>query len=33
MLDTLNNCFYRIDENGDYDIDKEYRLVEVMDDW
>ena len=33
VLDTLNNCFYKIDENGDYDIDTEYRLAEVNDDW
>ncbi len=33
VLDTLNNCFYEIDENGDYDIDTEYRLEDVSDDW
>lgn len=33
VLDTLNNCFYQIDENGDYDIDTEYRLADVNDDW
>src|SRR5438034_5286622 len=22
VLDTLNNCFYEIDENGDYDVDR-----------
>ena len=33
VLDTLNNCFYKIDENGDYDIDTEYRLDDVDDDW
>lgn len=33
VLDTLNNCFYDIDENGDYDIDTEYRLEDVSDDW
>ena len=33
VLDTLNNCFYQIDENGDYDIDTEYRLEDVNDDW
>ena len=33
VLDTLNNCFYKIDENGDYDIDTEYRLDDVGDDW
>lgn len=33
VLDTLNNCFYQIDENGDYDIDTEYRLVDVDDNW
>ena len=33
VLDTLNNCFYKIDENGDYDIDTEYRLDDVDDEW
>ena|SRR5437868_5961506 len=33
VLDTLNNCFYQIDKNGDYDIDTEYRLEDVTDDW
>lgn len=33
VLDTLNNCFYQIDENGDYDIDTEYRLEDVNDGW
>ncbi len=33
VLDTLNNCFYQIDENGDYDIDTEYRLEDVTDEW
>lgn len=33
VLDTLNNCFYQIDENGDYDIDTEYRLEDVNDEW
>lgn len=33
VLDTLNNCFYKKDENGDYDIDTEYRLADVNDDW
>jgi hypothetical protein len=33
VLDTLNNCFYQIDENGDYDIDTEYRLGDVNDEW
>ena len=33
VLDTLNNCFYLIDENGDYDLDTEYRLSDVNDDW
>ncbi len=33
VLDTLNNCFYEIDNNGDYDIDTEYRLEDVSDDW
>ncbi len=33
VLDTLNNCFYLIDKEGDYDIDTEYRLADVMDEW
>ena len=33
VLDTLNNCFYEIDENGDYDVDTEYRLQDVTDEW
>lgn len=33
VLDTLNNCFYEIDKNGDYDIDTEYRLEDVGDEW
>ena len=33
VLDTLNNCFYLIDDNGDYDIDTEYRLSDVSDEW
>jgi hypothetical protein len=33
VLDTLNNCFYKIDANGDYDIDTEYRLDDVDDAW
>ena len=33
VLDTLNNCFYTIDENGDYDVDSEYRLEDVTDEW
>ncbi len=33
VLDTLNNCFYLIDKEGDYDIDTEYRLADVTDDW
>ncbi len=33
VLDTLNNCFYQIDKNGDYDIDTEYRLEDVTDEW
>lgn len=33
VLDTLNNCFYQIDENGDYDVDTEYRLDDVTDEW
>ena len=33
VLDTLNNCFYLIDSEGNYDIDTEYRLADVTDDW
>jgi len=33
VLDTLNNCFYLIDKEGNYDIDTEYRLADVNDDW
>lgn len=33
VLDTLNNCFYEIDQNGDYDVDTEYRLEDVSDEW
>ncbi len=33
VLDTLNNCFYQIDENGDYDVETEYRLDDVNDEW
>ncbi len=33
VLDTLNNCFYEIDNAGDYDIDTEYRLADVNDEW
>jgi len=33
VLDTLNNCFYEIDANGDYDVDTEYRLQDVTDEW
>ncbi len=33
VLDTLNNCFYEIDKNGDYDVDTEYRLEDVTDEW
>jgi len=33
VLDTLNNCFYQIDKDGDYDIDTEYRLADVNDEW
>ena len=33
VLDTLNNCFYEIDKNGDYDIDTQYRLEDVSDEW
>ena len=33
VLDTLNNCFYLIDKDGDYDIDTEYRLADVKDEW
>jgi hypothetical protein len=33
VLHTFNNCFYEIDDNGDYDIDTEYRLDDVSDEW
>ena len=33
VLDTLNNCFYQIDAEGNYDIDTEYRLADVTDEW
>jgi hypothetical protein len=33
VLDTLNNCFYLIDKDGNYDIDTEYRLADVQDEW
>ncbi len=33
VLDTLNNCFYLIDKDGDYIVDSEYRLSDVEDDW
>ncbi len=33
VLDTLNNCFYQIDKDGNYDIDTEYRLADVSDEW
>jgi hypothetical protein len=33
VLDTLNNCFYLIDKEGNYDIDTEYRLADVEDEW
>jgi hypothetical protein len=33
VLDTLNNCFYLIDEHGDYDVETEYRLDDVTDEW
>ena len=33
VLDTLNNCFYQIDAEGNYDIDTEYRLADVSDEW
>src|SRR5260221_13977703 len=33
VLDTLNNCFYEIDKDGDYIIDTEYRLEDVGDEW
>jgi hypothetical protein len=33
VLDTLNNCFYEIDSDGDYIIDSEYRLEDVTDEW
>ncbi len=33
VLDTLNNCFYEMDAEGNYDIDTEYRLSDIKDDW
>ena len=33
VLDTLNNCFYLIDKEGDYIVDSEYRLSDVEDEW
>jgi hypothetical protein len=33
VLDTLNNCFYLIDDEGDYDVDTEYRLADATDEW
>lgn len=33
VLDTLNNCFYLIDDDGDYIVDSEYRLSDVDDEW
>ncbi len=33
VLDTLNNCFYEIDKDGDYNIDSEYRIQDVTDEW
>jgi hypothetical protein len=33
VLDTLNNCFYEIDKDGNYDVDTEYRLDDVRDEW
>ncbi len=33
VLDTLNNCFYQIDADGDYDVETEYRLDDVTDEW
>ncbi|OIR03418.1 hypothetical protein GALL_144900 [mine drainage metagenome] len=33
VLDTLNNCFYLKDKDGDYIVDSEYRLSDVEDDW
>ena len=33
VLDTLNNCFYDIDKDGDYIVDSEYRLEDVTDEW
>ena len=33
VLDTLNNCFYEIDQDGDYIVDSEYRLEDVNDEW
>ena len=33
VLDTLNNCFYEMDKEGDYIVDSEYRLEDVSDEW
>jgi hypothetical protein len=33
VLDTLNNCFYLLDKDGDYIVDSEYRLEDVNDEW
>ena len=33
VLGTLNNCFYQIDKDGDYDVETEYRLDDVNDEW
>ena len=33
VLGTLNNCFYQIDKSGDYDIDTEYSLEDINDEW
>jgi hypothetical protein len=33
VLDTINHCFYLIDDKGDYIVDSEYRLENVTDDW
>lgn len=32
-LDTINNCFYDIDDKGNYIVDSEYRLSDVTDEW
>lgn len=33
VYDTLNNVFYQMDDEGNYDIDTEYRLSDASDEW